>query len=138
MLHQLHCLELLKSSAVSDRSASHAHRARGVGEMDHIEHCFQYLAQVSELSVHLGIAEPTAHQQQGITCAADDTIEPSFVAETPAGEKVRVINGDSVVHQCRRFDAVYTAVAQSQTKPIAMDRGLAPGDTVRGVLNLEG
>jgi hypothetical protein len=43
-----------------------------------------------------------------------------------------------VVHQCRRFDAVYTAVAQSQTKPIAMDRGLAPGDTVRGVLNLEG
>ncbi|KAL2129308.1 hypothetical protein VTI74DRAFT_7954 [Chaetomium olivicolor] len=119
MFHQLHCLELLRSSAVSDCSASHAHRARGVDEIDHIEHCFQYLA-------------------QGITCAADDTIEPSFVAETPAGEKVRVINGDSVVHQCRRFDAVYTAVAQSQTKPIAMDRDLAPGDTVRGILNLEG
>jgi hypothetical protein len=55
MLHQLHCLELLRSSAVSGcRSTSHAHQHKGrdmnVGEIDHIEHCFQYLAQVSELS----------------------------------------------------------------------------------------
>jgi hypothetical protein len=71
-------------------------------------------------------------------CAADDTIEPSFVAETPAGEKVRVINGDGVVQQCRRFGAVYTAMVQSQTKPIAMERGLASGDTLREILDYGG
>ncbi len=71
-------------------------------------------------------------------CAADDTIEPSFVSETITGEKVRVINGDGVVHQCRRFDNVYTAMVRSQTKPIAMERGLLPGDTLREILHLDG
>ncbi len=62
-------------------------------------------------------------------CAADDTIEPSFISETPTGEKVRVIDGDGVVHQCRRFDDVYTAMVRSHTKPIAMERGLLPGES---------
>lgn len=56
---------------------------------------------------------------------SSDTIEPSFVAEAPGGRKVRVINGDGVAHQCRRFGAVYTAMVQSQSKPIAMERDLA-------------
>ncbi len=46
MLHQLHCLELLRSSAASRCSMSR--RGRDAVEIDHIEHCFQYLAQVGK------------------------------------------------------------------------------------------
>ncbi len=54
MLHQLHCLELLRSSAASGCSMSR--RGRDAAEIDHIGHCFQYLAQVSKfLSIIPGL-----------------------------------------------------------------------------------
>lgn len=54
MLHKLHCLELLRRSALLGDSPSHSRRGTvesgEVGRNDHINHCFQYIAQVSELS----------------------------------------------------------------------------------------
>ncbi len=74
--------------------------------------------------------------RKGIVCAADDTVEPSFVAETSDGTKIRVIDGDGVVHKCRDFNVVYEAMIYSQTQPFVTDRELKAGDSVRGILNL--
>lgn len=69
-------------------------------------------------------------------CAADDTIEPSFVAETSDGKRVRVIDGDGVVHQCRDFDGMYAAVMKTQIEPFGLERELRDGDTVHSTLEL--
>lgn len=69
-------------------------------------------------------------------CAADDTIEPSFVAETFDGKNVRVIDGDGVVHLCRDFDRMYEAMTKTQIKPFVIERELRDGDTIHGTLKL--
>ncbi|KAH9211490.1 hypothetical protein DL95DRAFT_392509 [Leptodontidium sp. 2 PMI_412] len=76
------------------------------------------------------------HLTQAIMCAADDTIEPSFVAETSDGKRVRVIDGDGVVHQCRDFDGMYAAVMKIQIEHFGLERELRDGDIVYSTLEL--
>jgi hypothetical protein len=51
MFHQLHCLDLLRSAVYGD-TAAHVHiKKREAGDkMEHLDHCFQYLAQVRNLA----------------------------------------------------------------------------------------
>ncbi|KAK0702766.1 hypothetical protein B0H67DRAFT_450901, partial [Lasiosphaeris hirsuta] len=118
MFHQLHCLEMLK--AALQGSTPHPSRSRlgergGFEHEEHVSHCLKYIA-------------------QGILCAADDTIESSFAFETRPGKHVQVINGDSIVHQCRQSAFIYEAAVGSLTRPLVLQRELRDGDTVRGIL----
>ncbi|EHA18596.1 hypothetical protein ASPNIDRAFT_37801 [Aspergillus niger ATCC 1015] len=119
MFHQLHCLESLKMALKHESHHTRYWERRGEGEgegEDHLEHCLQYL-------------------EQAIMCAADDTIEPSFVAELPTGEKARIINGDGVVHRCRNFDEVQQAMILSEKNPLVLQRRLGEGDTLRMIMD---
>ncbi len=46
MLHQLHCLEMIRSAVYESAMSSHHSVKREVDREDHMNHCFQYLKQV--------------------------------------------------------------------------------------------
>jgi hypothetical protein len=51
MLHQLHCLEMVKSALYGGEMGDHTHhRTRDVDPHVHVSHCFDYLMQVSATS----------------------------------------------------------------------------------------
>lgn len=82
---------------------------------NHLDHCFQYL-------------------QQGILCAADTTIEPSFVSTTATGGRIHLIDGNRVAHQCRKLDGLYKGIAESLESPIVLERKLKKGDKLDEIL----
>ncbi|KAI9702298.1 MAG: hypothetical protein M1820_006230 [Bogoriella megaspora] len=94
MFHQLHCLQILRSHLVSleqGKSVSHDHNPHAIDDSTdphrHWVHCLDYL-------------------RQGVTCLADDTIEPAV----GDGTEPRV-NGWHVVHQCRNSEKIYQMAA---------------------------
>ncbi|KAK7943311.1 uncharacterized protein PG986_012424 [Apiospora aurea] len=136
MLHQLHCLEILKNiiehggEAPMGGGHSHNHGKRAKTETaprdnldeiqladgaGHATHCLEYIA-------------------QSILCAADDTLEASFTGRLGTGEKVEVINGIGAVHQCRGSKGVLEALSQSQVEPLVVEKEVVAGERLTHVL----
>ncbi|RDW69104.1 uncharacterized protein DSM5745_08864 [Aspergillus mulundensis] len=129
MLHQSHCIDMLRAALFTPQTQNgHEHHAAhlqprrdGLRELDvldaeHLGHCLDYIA-------------------QGIVCCADDTLEPRVLDPE---RKVAVINGMGVRHRCRDARGVLEAVGRSQREPVRLAREIVGGETVRGVLGLEG
>lgn len=141
MLHQLHCLHMLK--AVLFDEGMHSHSRRGLEnaddseESEHWTHCLSYIAQVifvRPIQGQLGSTSSDAdHLRQALVCAADDTIETYEVRELETGQKVAIVNGLGGIHQCRDSSLIRDSVAQSQLHPM-QSWHYQNGDTLSSVL----
>lgn len=76
MVHQLHCLDVIRVGVVTNRT----------GYMHHIEHCLRYL-------------------RQSVLCCADTTLEESVVLHRD-GAFLHGASGTGMVHECRDWTAV--------------------------------
>lgn len=76
MLHQLHCLDVVRVGMATNRT----------GFTHHVEHCVRYL-------------------RQTVLCAADVTLEPAYRAEKE-GAWMWAADGIGSVHRCRDWTAV--------------------------------
>jgi hypothetical protein len=88
-------LRLSNSSTYSDTEkhihSLHRHERRKLEtELQHINHCFDYL-------------------RQAVMCSGDTTLEKAVVGDD--GNVERIIEGWGVEHQCRDYDAIYAFAA---------------------------
>lgn len=77
MMHQLHCLDVIRVGFVTNRT----------GFAHHIEHCLRYL-------------------RQSVLCCADDTLEETHPRLNDAGEWVYAASGTGMVHECKDWTAI--------------------------------
>ena len=77
MVHQMHCLDVIRVGFVTNRTGS-AH---------HIEHCLRYLRQI-------------------VLCYADATLEPSQPALSADGVLLHQANGVGSIHRCKDWRAL--------------------------------
>ncbi|GJE97586.1 hypothetical protein PsYK624_138070 [Phanerochaete sordida] len=77
MMHQLHCLDVIRVGFVTNRT----------GFAHHIEHCLRYL-------------------RQSVLCCGDSTLEETHPRQTDDGVWVYGASGTGMVHECRDWTAV--------------------------------
>ncbi|GJE97581.1 hypothetical protein PsYK624_138020 [Phanerochaete sordida] len=78
MMHQLHCLDVVRVGFVTNRT----------GFAHHIEHCLRYL-------------------RQSVLCCADTTLEEDTPRQDPeTGVWLHAASGNDMVHECRDWTAV--------------------------------
>ncbi|EPE30611.1 hypothetical protein GLAREA_03578 [Glarea lozoyensis ATCC 20868] len=125
MVHQLHCLRMLNDTLHELTGGTGKRDGGGIGEhgshaqhrdFEHLEHCVDYIA-------------------QALTCAGDDTLEPSHLWDDPlSGKTFRVVDGTGTVHQCRDTKQMQKAISNSYKKPIPLLWEWEEGATLRSVL----
>ncbi|MCJ1226581.1 hypothetical protein MMC12_003234 [Toensbergia leucococca] len=112
MLHQLHCLSMLRTMLVWKMGHGHTGMETRDGEKEkasslverHWVHCLDYLRQVTSLSPSFTVifAPILTCGNKGILCAADSTIESPYVNQ----HGIDIVNY-TTVHQCGDSEALY-------------------------------